>query len=242
MQYPFYNAAYYLDSVKGRMPLALDVGLFSEEFMDTDMPWPYMELAVKAYPRIAGVPLWAEARVLAGEFPSDAKPYWVIGPRFDRLQKKDGFYLLTGIEGRGLGIKGAMAYVTFIEKGYFVDFIPRIGRGTEMVKGKPKFTDNAVFDFYLTAGKSLGRDGKSGSIGASVDYEDGQFRNASVRYWKKGNSGGLTYNFGSKMPGLTLNYRTLIDTRSERKKMGLPSKKAIREKYHPRSSLGHRGN
>jgi hypothetical protein len=241
-QQPFYSAAYYLDSVNGRMPLSFGVGLFSEEFMDTDMPWPYMGLSVRGFPKVKGVPFWYEVEASTGEFISDAVPYWTIGPRFDKLQKEGKFYFLPGIDVRGMSVKDIKAYITMISKnGYFVDFIPEIGRGTRMVKGKPMISDKFAFDFYLTAGKSLSKDGRAGSIGASTDFENGQFRNASLRYFKKGFSGGLTYNFDSDMPGISFSYRTLLDTRSERKKMGLPSKKEIREKYHPRDHVGHRG-
>jgi hypothetical protein len=246
IQQPFYSAAYYLDSVNGRMPLSFGVGLFSEEFMDTDMPWPYMNLTVRGFPKVKGVPFWYEVDIPTGEFASDCVPYWTVGPRFDKLQKEGRFYFLPGIDIRGWQVKDIKAYITAMSKGgYFIDFIPEIGRGTKMDKGRPVISDKFAFDFYLTMGKSIGKDGRNGSIGASTDFENGQFRNASLRYFRNGISGGLSYNFDSDMPGISFSMRTLLDTRSERERNGVTSKREIRKlrrEYNQRNHLDGRGH
>lgn len=240
-QYPFHSAAYPAGE-NGRMPYAIEAGLFSEEFMDTDMPFPYMKLSLKAFPTVKGLAFWAEASSLTGEYPEDAIPCWIVGPRFDRLQKEKKFYFLPGIEGRGADVKGVKAYITAIsDGGYFADFIPSIGRGTEMVKGRPKLSDKPVFDAYITVGKSFGKERKMWCIGASTDFENGQIRNVSLRYGRNGITAGASYNFGSDMPGIDAGFRTLIDTRTKREKLGLPSKREMRQKYHPRNRLDRRG-
>ncbi len=164
-----------------------EFGLTHDERKDIEVPfWPYAHLGFKWFSD--DFPVCVEGRAYSGDYLKDATPRTFIGYSPTRITVDDNFHYQVGAEFFGFRPKGLKAYMTMMAKRasggrYFVDFNPGIGRELVSDNGDPVLKNRLTYDLYTNVGYTTK---KGNTFAASVNIDEGKFRNAYAGYGKKG--------------------------------------------------------